>query len=185
MQIAMALLAAGCVVIGIVPGLVLRPLGAIAQELLNAPSLPEGTISLTHTLPLIAGCVVVLMIVLAGVRRVKRITPTWACGLPELDGRMQYSSTAFSKPLRKAFPGVYKAERKVEILYTDQPYFPKAMKYRATRTTSFENSLYRPAVDAIVGMATRLRRLQTGNIQVYLLYIFLALVALLFFMRFA
>jgi len=34
-------------------------------------------------------------------------------------------------------------------------------------------------------MATRLRRLQTGNIQFYLLYIFLALIALLFFMRFA
>jgi hypothetical protein len=40
-------------------------------------------------------------------------------------------------------------------------------------------------VDIVVAMATRLRRLQTGNVQVYLLYIFLALVALLVFMRFA
>jgi hypothetical protein len=53
------------------------------------------------------------------------------------------------------------------------------------RTTSFERSLYRPALDGIVAAANRLRRLQTGNIQVYLLYMFLALVALLVFMRFA
>ena len=33
--------------------------------------------------------------------------------------------------------------------------------------------------NAVVALATQLRRLQTGNIQVYLLYIFLTLVALL------
>jgi hypothetical protein len=39
-------------------------------------------------------------------------------------------------------------------------------------------------VDAIVAAANRLRQLQTGNIQIYLLYIFAALIALLVFMRF-
>jgi hydrogenase-4 component B len=98
---------------------------------------------------------------------------------------MQYTSTAFSKPLRTVFARVYKPERTVEIDYVKQPYFPKSLTYRSVRTTSFENSLYRPAVNAIVGVATRLRRLQTGNVQLYLLYIFLALVASLVFMRFA
>jgi hypothetical protein len=40
-------------------------------------------------------------------------------------------------------------------------------------------------VDAIVSASYSLRRLQAGNIQVYLLYIFVALVALLVFVRFA
>jgi hypothetical protein len=36
----------------------------------------------------------------------------------------------------------------------------------------------------ILSAAHRLRRMQTGNIQVYLLYIFLTLVLLLAFLRF-
>ncbi|MGB7549885.1 MAG: proton-conducting transporter membrane subunit [Terracidiphilus sp.] len=185
MQIAMGMLAAACVTIGILPGMVLSPLTALAQELLHSSALPEDVVPISHTLPLIAAFVAVLMIAVAGFRRIKRITPTWACGLPALDSRMQYSSAAFSKPLRTVFSRVYKADRTVEVFYVSEPYFPKSIFYRSVRTTSFEKWLYRPAVDAIVSMATRLRRLQTGNMQVYLLYIFLALIALLVFMRFA
>ena len=54
-----------------------------------------------------------------------------------------------------------------------------AVSYRSVRTTSFEQSLYRPAVDAVVAAANQLRRLHTGNVQMYLLYIFLTLVSLL------
>ena len=97
---------------------------------------------------------------------------------------MQYTSTAFSKPLRRVFSQVYKADRTLEVVPDDPPYFPTSISYRSVRTTSFERLLYRPGVDAIVAAALRLRQLQTGNIQIYLLYIFAALIALLMFMRF-
>lgn len=184
MQAAMALLAAACVTIGVLPGLVLGPLAALAQELLRAPASIEAVDPLMRALPWVAGAVAALMIVQAVFRRSKRVTPTWACGLPALDSRMEYSSAAFSKPLRRVFARVYKPERSVEAVYAQPPYFPKSVFYRSVRTTSFERTLYRPAVDAVVALANRLRRLQTGNMQVYLLYIFLALIALLIFMRF-
>jgi hypothetical protein len=98
---------------------------------------------------------------------------------------MQYTSTAFSKPLRRVFARAYRPDRTVEVLPADQPYFPTSISYRSVRTISFEESLYRPAIEAIVSTGNRLRRLQTGNIQVYLLYIFLALIGVLVFMRFA
>ena len=104
--------------------------------------------------------------------------------LPELSSRMQYTSTVFSKPIRFVFARVYRPDRKVERLPSYQPYFPVSISYRSVRTTSYERALYRPFVDFIVSLAYRLRRLQTGNIQVYLLYIFLALVSLLAFLRF-
>jgi hydrogenase-4 component B len=185
MQAAMALLAAACLMIGILPGLVVTPMTVLASELLHSPALPEAALSVTRALPLIAACVAGLIVALASFRRIKRITATWACGLPALTSRMQYSSAAFSKPLRRVFARVYKAERTVDVQYTHQPYFAKSIVYRSVRTTSFEKSLYRPGVDAIVNMAQRLRKLQTGNMQVYLLYIFLALIALLIWMRFA
>jgi len=101
-----------------------------------------------------------------------------------LTSRMQYTSTAFSKPIRFVFSAVYRPDRKIDILPAGQPYFPASISYRSVRTTSYEKTLYRPFVDFIVAAAHRLRRLQTGNIQVYLLYIFLTLVTLLVFLRF-
>jgi hydrogenase-4 component B len=185
MRAGMLMLAAACIVIGIAPGIVLRPLSAVVQQLLPGATLPEAAMSLMRVLPWLAVVVIGVVFATTLVRRVSRITPTWACGLPGLDSRMQYTSTAFSKPLRKVFSQVYKPDRTVEILPVDQPCFPASISYRSVRTTSFERSLYRPALDGIVAAANRLRRLQTGNIQVYLLYMFLALVALLIFMRFA
>ena len=117
--------------------------------------------------------------------RISRVTPTWACGLPGLDSRMQYTSTAFSKPLRKVFARSTSPIARSKSCRSINHAFPASISYRSVRTTSFERSLYRPAVDGIVAAAKRLRRLQTGNIQVYLLYMFLALVAVLVYMRFA
>jgi hydrogenase-4 component B len=185
MQAGMAMLAAACVVIGVVPDIVLRPLSGVVQQLLPGAVLPESAMSFTRALPWLAAFVVAVALATTLVRRVSRITPTWACGQPGLDSRMQYTSTSFSKPLRKVFAQVYQPDRTVEILPSDQPCFPVSISYRSVRTTSFERSLYRPVLDGIVAAANRLRRLQTGNIQVYLLYMFLALVALLVFMRLA
>jgi hydrogenase-4 component B len=182
MSAAMTLLAAGCVVIGVVPGLLLRPLTATAQDLLPNVAIPDSAFSIAQIIPWVAVAIVVLVGGVVVLRKAARVTQTWACGQPGLDARMQYTSTAFSKPLRRVFARVYRAERTIDV--TGSPYFPQSISYRSVRTTSFERSLYRPAVDAIVGAATHLRRLQTGNIQVYLLYIFVALIALLVFARF-
>ena len=184
MQAGMGALATACVVIGVFPGLVLRSLGNLTEELLPGAALPQAATSLSGVLPWIALFVLVLVAGIAAVKRAKSLTATWACGLPGLDERMQYTSTAFSKPLRRVFSEVYKADRTLEVVPGDPPYFPASISYRSVRTTSFEKFLYRPGVDAIVAAALRLRQLQTGNIQIYLLYIFAALIALLMFMRF-
>ena len=97
---------------------------------------------------------------------------------------MQYTATSFSKPLRMVFAWAYRSERKLEIAPAEKPYFPTAISYHSRRTTSYERMLYRPIVNSILAMAQQLRRVQTGNIQWYLLSIFLALVFMLLFMRF-
>ena len=186
MQAGMMILAGACVLTGIFPGIVLRPLALNAQELLSGAMLPGNAAPLGHVLPWLAlGIACIFTAAIAIVRRVGRTTSTWACGLPGLDSRMQYTSTAFSKPLRRVFARAYRPDRTVEVLPADQPYFPTSISYRSVRTISFEKSLYRPAIEGIVSTGNRLRRLQTGNIQVYLLYIFLALIGVLVFMRFA
>lgn len=178
-------LSGACLSIGIFPGLMLRPLGWTAQLLLGGATLPDEISTFGHLMPWLSLGVIAIVAVVMSVRRVSRTTPTWACGLPSLDSRMQYTSTAFSKPIRTVFAQVYRPNRTVKVLPEDDRYFPASISYRSVRTTSFEKSLYRPAMDAIVATGHRLRRLQTGNIQVYLLYVFLALLGVLLFVRFA
>ncbi|MFI5088072.1 MAG: proton-conducting transporter membrane subunit [Terriglobales bacterium] len=184
MRASMTSLAACCVVIGVAPAFLLRPLGATMAGLVHGAAMPVEALSLARVIPWIAIVVLLLVAAATAAHGVKRLTSTWACGLPGLDSRMQYTSTAFSKPLRRVFSQVYKPDRTVEVAPANAPYFPASITYRSVRTTSYERALYRPAMDAIVSWANSLRRLQTGNIQVYLLYIFLALVVLLLGMRF-
>ena len=184
MRVGLLLLGACCICIGILPGLLLRPLVSLAQVLIPGAGVPEETLSIARIIPWIAAIVLGTGAIAALLKRRERMARTWACGLPELSSRMQYTSTVFSKPIRFVFARAYRPDRTVETLPADQPYFPVSISYRSVRTTSYERVLYRPFVEWVVSLAHRLRRLQTGNIQVYLLYIFLALVSLLTFLRF-
>jgi len=175
----MSFLALACIVLGIFPTPVLEPLIALAQTLVPAASLPTEVAGIQRILVPTAVAVLglALLTMVAGVKR--RMTSPWACGLAGLTTRMQYTSTAFSKPIRWVFSAVYKPDRRLAVLPAGRSYFPSSISYRSVRTTSYERVLYRPMTNAVVALATQLRRLQTGNIQLYLLYIFLTLVALL------
>lgn len=184
MCVGLVLLGAGCLATGIFPGFLLRPLVTLAQVLIPGAGVPEETLSIARILPWTAAILLGTGTLVTLFKRRERVARTWACGLPGLSSRMQYTSTVFSKPIRFVFAQVYRPDRKVEELPADEPYFPVSISYRSVRTTSYERALYRPFVEVFVSLAYRLRRLQTGNIQVYLLYIFLALVSLLTFLRF-
>jgi hydrogenase-4 component B len=175
----MWLLAAPCMVLGIAPGMMLDPLALLSQSLIPGAGVPEIVTSLPVILPWIALAVFVTLGLVALVKVKRRVTATWACGLPGLTERMQYTSTAFSKPVRFVFSVIYKPQRRLEILPAENTYFPTSISYSSVRTTSYEKYLYRPITDGVVALATQLRRMQSGNIQVYLLNIFLALILLL------
>lgn len=179
----LAALASACVVIGLAPWVLVRPLWSLTQELVpgadyTAVAAIQSGISKAAIIVLLAGICAAL------VRVAVRTSAIWACGLSELTSRMQYTASCFSKPLRTVFATVYKPDRKLEMLPADRPYAPSSISYRSRRTTSYEQTLYRPIFDSLLGLAQQLRRLQTGNIQLYLLYIFIALLSMLLLMRF-
>jgi NADH:ubiquinone oxidoreductase subunit 5 (subunit L)/multisubunit Na+/H+ antiporter MnhA subunit len=176
----MAVLAVACVVLGILPQPILGQLFLLARSVIPGAVMPVQVLAIPGILAWAALAVfAAATVAVIGSRWRRRTTPIWACGLPGLTPRMQYTATSFSKPLRAVFIAVYNPDRKLDLTPPDQPYFPTAISYRSMRTTSFEKALYRPIMDVVVGAATQLRRMQTGNIQSYLLYIFLTLVALL------
>lgn len=184
MRVGMTTLAVGCLLIGILPGILLRPLCSLAKVLLPGAGVPDEIWSIARIIPWVGAFILGVIGLTAALKRTQRTVPTWGCGLSELTSRMQYTSTVFSKPIRFVFSAVYKPDRKIERLPADAPYFPQTISYSSVRTTSYERALYRPFVDRILSVAHQLRRMQTGNIQVYLLYIFLTIVSLLAFLRF-
>lgn len=176
-------LAAVCFGVGVVPAALLVPVSQVVNTL--AGEFPPGAeMQFFVVMPAIGAGMMCVILLARLPNRSLRMTPTWGCGLPALTDRMQYTATAFSKPLRMVFVRVYKPDRKIAVLPADQPYAPVAVSYHSVRTTSFEKSLYGPVVERVVGLAQWLRVLQSGNIQLYLLYIFLTLVGLLMFLRF-
>jgi hydrogenase-4 component B len=186
MDIPLFVLACLCILLGVYPGAALNPLYRVTETLLPNATPPSELAAISHTMPLVAGAVVVVVMIALRMRRwTSRRVETWACGLPGLTPRMEYTATSFSKPLRSVFAAVYKPTRKVDIEPEGERYFPVSISYRSVRTTSFERALYRPTVDFVVAAARQLRRLHTGNIQVYLLYIFVTIVCLLLVLRFA
>jgi hydrogenase-4 component B len=184
MRVGLGLLATACLCIGIFPGFLLRPLVSLVQVLVPGAGVPPETVSIARVIPWAAAIILGVSITVALLKPRARMVRTWGCGLPGLTCRMQYTSTVFSKPIRFVFSTVYRPDRRIERLPADQPYFPQAITYYSARTTSFERVIYRPFVEMILSVAHQLRRMQTGNIQVYLLYIFLTLVSLLAFLRF-
>ena len=70
------------------------------------------------------------------------------------------------------------AETEVEA-HTESGYFVKTMTYTNESRSIIEDSIYVPIGAAIRRIATRARTVQSGNVHGYLLYILLALLALL------
>jgi hydrogenase-4 component B len=186
MDLSLLMIAAACILLGVHPGTVLNPIAALAGTLIPNATMPPEIASISRAMPLVTANVVVACILALSLRRhTSRTLNTWACGLPGLTERMQYTATSFSKPLRSVFTAIYRPERKVDVEPAGELYFPVRISYQSVRTTSFEKTLYRPTVDVIVAAARQLRRLHTGNIQTYLLYIFLVILSLLLALRFA
>jgi len=102
---------------------------------------------------------------------------TWDCGYYALDARTEYTATAFSKPFRIAFSFFLLPYRKSKKLW-DSFYHVRSFTYETHTTPVFERHFYEPLLKIIYHSALKLKKIQPGIINLYLLYIFLAVVAL-------
>ncbi|HEY3375369.1 MAG TPA: hydrogenase 4 subunit B [Candidatus Aquicultor sp.] len=140
----------------------------------------SASLSMVAVLLVISAMLSILLIRLRGRRSVIK-GPTWDCGIPEITPRMQYSATAFTKPLRTVFSAIYQPRRQIEVDHEASPYFSHALSYEASLYPVFERQLYRRFINTLVRVARRARVIQAGNINLYLAYIFATLVGLLVF----
>ncbi|MBS1214417.1 MAG: dehydrogenase [Proteobacteria bacterium] len=190
----LALLAACCVLFGVLPTPLINALGGLTRQL-TGQELPDvsalGWLWLTPVSPEVASYAPAL--VLVGTIAVgwlcyyllyrrtglepRRADP-WDCGFGGLTSRMQYTSGAFSMPIRRIFQPVYEIRETVEE-QQDGPLKTRVTRYHFHVLDRFWLSLYEPAGRVVTRVARRVGRLQTGNIRTYLGYSFFTLIFLL------
>jgi hydrogenase-4 component B len=142
-----------------------------------------GTVStLGITLMLLCLLPVPLVLWLFFARRARtRIGPTWACGQPGLTPQMEYTATGFSKPIRMIFKALFRPRREVQREYDFSPYYAKTIRFESHIEEVFQTRIYRPLNHLVLRLSRRLRALQAGSLQAYLIYIFITLLLLLIF----
>jgi hydrogenase-4 component B len=200
MLVAQAFLASVCVAVGLFPGTLLRALDSVVASLPGLAHVSDvfggETLGMTaglmtvpaferfdRVMPLGLGmallsAVAIAVLVASRTHKPVRRVATWGCG-GELSARMEYTATAFSKPLMMIFRAVYRPTREVETLADVSRYFPQEVRYRAQIEPTFERYIYHPLVRAVLRAATGMRVLQAGSLHAYLAYVLVLGVLLL------
>jgi hydrogenase-4 component B len=194
MRAAMALLALACVVLGVAPAMTLAPLEATVFDLMgghadmrfdwNAVVANDGfgwVAPLWIALGLVAFLVAIpLALRLIGADKRRRYYETWGCGRALQTARFEYTATAFANPFKRIFALLYRPVKELDIeFHPESRYFVRSIAYYNEGRLIFEDALYRPLLRMIEALARRARVLQSGNVHSYLVYILIALVALL------
>ncbi len=184
-RLATAILAAGCVVVGLFPDRVvvaLSPAVAIATRLPAAEldaAFVAAAASLRPVAAVAAGFWAVLALLAVARRRLLAGRPvaasgTWDCGYAAPGPRMQYTTSSFARPFTDLFHGILRTRR------TGAAEGPDGPASLSTETPDlFREDVYRPAFAALDRAVAPLRRLQHGRIQLYVLYIVATIVFLL------
>ncbi|HXP61406.1 MAG TPA: hydrogenase 4 subunit B [Dongiaceae bacterium] len=193
----MGLLVSACLFLGLFPTTFVKLFDPITRQLMGeqlssqlglahgwalANTQPQGGTVSTLGMALMGICLLPVPLVLwlwFGRQAGTRIGPTWDCGLRGLTPAMEYTATGFSKPIRMIFKALFRPHREVQREYDYSPYFAKTLRFESHIEEAFVTRLYRPFNRAVLRASRRMRALQAGSIQAYLIYIFVTLLALL------
>jgi hydrogenase-4 component B len=111
---------------------------------------------------------------LAG-RRIDRAT-TWDCGYVAPTPRMQYTASSFARPIVILFRLFLRPR---DEIHPPQGLFPKHAALHTHAPDVFRSYIYEPLFLGVAWAASKLRWLQEGRIQIYVLYIAMTILALL------
>ena len=156
---------------------------AVGYVTLGARSVSELSMSTVLVLACCVGAALFgfVSVIGSGMRTVTRPYSTWDGGFGPLGARTEYTATSVSQPLRTAFKWFLrpKTEVKREYYSGSNPLLKRSVTVVSGTKEVFEDYLLSPVVRGTLWVMGMVRRIQTGKINAYLLYIMLATAFLL------
>lgn len=139
-------------------------------------------------IPVIIALIVIIALFcirIIGGRYAERKYGTWDCGFETLNSRMQFTSTGFSKTMKIVFRILFRPASEITVKGAHK-YHPDVIEYKVTTQSVFEKYIYDPVLLFTRKSSRGIKYfLQAGSIHLYLLYIFLAILALMLYNKFA
>jgi hydrogenase-4 component B len=190
---AMCVLAALCLLAGILPGLVIDALSPITLEILGSRMPIQANESWLSIVPIAAsrssynGLLVMVFITLSAslavfvihrfASRALRRGPAWGCGFSDPTPAAQYSGGSFAQPIRRVFGTLmFHARDHVDM---PAPGDIRPAQLRIELHDLVWEGMYLPLAAAVGYAADKLNRLQFLTIRRYLSLVFATLVTLL------
>ncbi|OHB32192.1 MAG: hypothetical protein A2X79_01715 [Desulfuromonadaceae bacterium GWB2_53_15] len=186
----MSILAALCILIGVLPFFAVRLIepvlaGIFPQQGAILPSIQTTA----HLYGLsAAAAILILMLILLVMLYVNRLksshiseTGTWDCGYAAPSPSMQYTASSFAELLVSIFSGILRPVRhppKINGLFAERSQFQSHVP-----EVVLEEGIL-PLFSSIDRRLACIRRLQNGQLNQYILYIFVALIVLLLMSEF-
>lgn len=187
MRASMLVLAAGCAWAGLAgPGLLYLAGGALFRLTgmsvvdimsgLDATMMPLAWASAAGAGLLLIGVLIVSLRAWLFTRRKAGCAVTWDCGYFAPTARMQYTAASFTQPVTGLFSAFLRPHEHAQGV---EGYFPAHATYASETPDIFRERVFRPAFAGVFRAALKMRWVQLGRIQVYILYIALTLLILL------
>ena len=187
MVVPMAILAACCVCIGLAAPQVFQVLCPALAQVVRLPQAGETIETIAGSNALFAISFMALaavILVLAGIvlRRMllsgKAVgcTVTWDCGYARPTARMQYTASSFAQPLVGLFSALLRSRRKFRMA---AGLFPSAGSLETETRDVFRERVFTPAFLWVDRWLSFMKWLQSGRIQLYVLYIVITVLVLL------
>ncbi len=190
---AMYVLAALCLVAGVLPGLFIDALAPLTDLLVGARMPSQIGTQWLSIVPIAAsrssydGLLVFLFMVISGtlaafaIHRLAsdrlRRAPAWDCGYPDASPATQYTAGSFAQPIRRVFGTVvFRASEQVEM---PAPGSMQPARLVVGLRDLIWDTLYAPIAVAVGFAADRLNHLQFLTIRQFLSLVFAALIILL------
>ena len=187
MRIPLLMILTGMLLIGIFPNVVLTSVIPVIRVFDGSfrPVTAMNTLSPMLVITGRASLVLIGLIALIYYIRVsiskkqsKIFLPTWGCGYPAPNARMQYTGKSFTKSLAKLF-SFLTAEKKKYHEIDSATIFPSTRSYHSHYTEFFETWIISRLKNRLIGFMNYFTFIHNGQIQMYVLYGLFFIIALI------
>jgi hypothetical protein len=94
--------------------------------------------------------------------------------------RMEYNATSFAGPYKRIFDFVYRPRKRLEIeFHPESRFFVRRISYENLPRGLAEEWIYAPVVRVLQHASARVRGIQSGSSNLYLIYVLATLLVLL------